>query len=383
MNPIAKRRLLIPLIAIIIVACFALGPTFDAQKNAGARAGQLTVHFIDVDQGDATLIQGDDVVILIDAGRHDRRDVVPYLRSVGVTSIDLLVGTHPHADHIGQFPDVLRAFPVKEVWLSGDIHTSRTYENAIDAILESDAGYHEPRAGERFQFGSVTIDVIHPNDVNGDFNNGSIGLRLTYGNVAFLFTGDAEQDAERSMIARGHTLQADVLHVGHHGSSTSSSLPFLQAVRPKVAVYSAGVDNSYGHPHREVIARLKDLNVAIYGTDVHGTIRVETDGEQFRVETAKGREGAGPILGGLADEREAGAPVDAVHSVGCGPDQVDVNTSSPEELVKIIYIGETLARELISRRPYATLDELDRIPGIGAARLKAIIDQGVACVGGS
>src|SRR5690606_12325294 len=116
-------------------------------------AGLLTVHFIDVDQGDATLIQADDVVILIDAGRHDRSDVVPYLRSIGIKSIDLLVGTHPHADHIGQFPEVLRAFPVKEVWLSGDVHTSRTFERAIDAILESDAGYHEPRAGERFQFG--------------------------------------------------------------------------------------------------------------------------------------------------------------------------------------------------------------------------------------
>src|SRR5690606_35829293 len=129
-----------------------LGPAGGPRATSGApldpSLGTLKVHFIDVGRGDATLIQSNDVVILIDAGRHDRNDVVPYLREAGITSIDLLVGTHPHADHIGQFPEVLAAFPVKEVWLSGDPHTSRIFEDTIDAILASEAGYHEPRAGE-------------------------------------------------------------------------------------------------------------------------------------------------------------------------------------------------------------------------------------------
>ena len=356
------RRLWIPFVAVVLTVValsVALGPALGLRHDSSPGASLLTVHFIDVDQGDATLIQGEDVVILIDAGRHDRNDVVPYLRSVGVTSIDLLVGTHPHADHIGQFPSVLREFDVKEVWLSGDETTTRTFENAIDAILASDAAYHEPRAGEQFQFGSVTIEVIHPEEINGDLNNGSIGLRLKYGDVAFLFTGDAEAEAELSMIARGHDLRADVLHVGHHGSRTSSSRDFLVAVNPRIAVYSAGKDNSYGHPHREVLALLSSLGINVYGTDVHGTIKITTDGKTIRVKTEKDGASTGP----------------------CGPGQVDINTAPADELVRIIHVGPALAGAIISGRPYSSVDDLIRVSGIGEARLQAIKDQGIACAG--
>jgi len=353
-------------VAAVIAAVVVLGFNVGFQTNPGASPGSLVVHFIDVDQGDSTLIQAEGVTILIDAGRHDRNDVVPYLRSVGVTSIDLLVGTHPHADHIGQFPQVLRAFPVKEVWLSGDETTTRIFENTLDAILASKAGYHEPRAGERHELGPLTIEVVHPDRVYGHLNNGSIGLRITYGDVVFLFTGDAEGDAERQMIARGHNLQADVLHVGHHGSNTSSTLPFLQAVRPKIAVYSAGRNNSYGHPHREVIDRLTQLKIPVYGTDVHGTILLETDGRSFWVKAG-------------TDAPPLGAPV---APSGCRPGQVDVNSAPAQELVKIVQIGNALAQEVIKRRPYASLDDLIRVPGIGDARLRAIKDQGLACAGG-
>jgi competence protein ComEC len=129
----------------ILLLIFVAGTLFASVATEG---DTLIVHFIDVGQGDATLFAGPDFTILVDAGRHDRNDVVPYLQSVGVESIDLLVGTHPHADHIGQFPEVLNAFPVNEVWMSGDSHTTRTFERALDAILASDTGYHEPRAGE-------------------------------------------------------------------------------------------------------------------------------------------------------------------------------------------------------------------------------------------
>lgn len=245
--------------------------------------GSLTVHVIDVGQGDAILFQGPDFAILVDSGRHDRDDVVPYLRSVGVERLDLLVGTHPHADHIGQFPQVLQAMPVTEVWLSGDAHATRTYERALDAILASDAGYHEPRAGEVFRFGSLLIEVLHPERLTGELHDGSISLRLVYGEVAFLLTGDAETNAEMEMLARGHDLRAQVLKLGHHGSRTSTSAPFLAAVAPKVAIYSAGLDNAYGHPHVEVLERLEAAGIPVYGTDQHGTIRVITDGSRYEI----------------------------------------------------------------------------------------------------
>ncbi len=340
-----------------------------AAQGADALSGVLEVHFIDVDQGDATLVMGPGVTILIDAGRHDRNDVVPYLRSVGVKSIDLLVGTHPHSDHIGQFPQVLEAFPVKEVWMSGDVHTSRTFERALDAVLNSNAGYHEPRAGERVTIGDVTIEVIHPEAVTGDFNNGSIGLRLVYGDIAFLFTGDAEAESEAEMIARGHDLRAHVLHVGHHGSSTSSTEAFLREVQPQVAVYSAGAGNSYGHPHREVVERFRKLGIPLYGTDVYGTIRVRTDGRTFELVSERGGIAFQAVTDGAARQGS-----------GCGPGQVDINTAPKEVLMTIVHIGEARAEELIALRPFASVNELTRIRGIGEGRLREILAQGVACV---
>jgi competence protein ComEC len=245
--------------------------------------GTLTAHFFDVGQGDCTLLAGPDFTIVIDAGRHDRQDVVPHLRAAGVESIDLLIGTHPHADHIGQIPQIMAAFPVAEVWMSGDTHTSRTFERALDAVLESGAGYHEPRAGENHHFGSAYVQVLHPEKVTGNLNDGSVSVRISFGNVAFVFTGDAEAESELAMLAGASNLRAQILQVGHHGSRTSSTLPFLQAMAPELAIYSAGTDNSYGHPHEEVIERLAAIGVAVYGTDKHGTIQVTTDGVGYEV----------------------------------------------------------------------------------------------------
>lgn len=253
--------------------------------------GDLVVHFIDVGQGDATLLVGPDFAILVDAGRHDRDDVLPYLQSVGIDHLDLLVGTHPHADHIGQFPQVLGALTVDEVWLSGDEHTTLTYERALDAILASEAGYHEPRAGEVFTFGSMRVEVLHPDRLTGRLHDGSISLRIVYGEVAFVLTGDAETKAEEEMLARGHALQAHVFQLGHHGSRTSNSAPFLRAISPEIAIYSAALGNSYGHPHDEVLQALEALGIPVYGTDQHGTILVITDGQQIALELDRGPEG--------------------------------------------------------------------------------------------
>ena len=250
--------------------------------------GSLTAYFFDVGQGDATLLAGPDCTIVIDAGRHDRKDVVPLLESAGVQSIDLLIATHPHADHIGQFAQILETFPVREVWMSGEPQPSRTFERTLDAVLSSGAAYHEPRAGESYRIGSARVEVLNPVKLIGDLHASSVCVRISFGQVAFVFTGDAETPTEREMIQRGQVLSAQILQLGHHGSRTSSAPEFLYAVQPQVAIYSAGEGNSYGHPHEEVLQRLTQMGITVLGTDRHGTIRVTTDGSGYQITTERG-----------------------------------------------------------------------------------------------
>ncbi|MGD9679013.1 MAG: ComEC/Rec2 family competence protein [Vulcanibacillus sp.] len=247
--------------------------------------GELEVYFFDVGQGDATLFRGKDFTILIDAGRHDNNDVIPYLKSLGISSIDLLVGTHPHADHIGQMDDIINTFPVKEVWLSGDIQASETFENLINAIENNNLTYYEPRAGEKFKISSIDIIVLNPSTLTGDLNDDSISLLLQYGSVKFLLTGDTEAAGERRILDSNINIEADIFQAGHHGSNTSNTSAFLDAVNPEIVIYSAGIDNPYGHPHDEVIERMINKNITIYGTDIDGTIKVTSDGNTYDINT--------------------------------------------------------------------------------------------------
>lgn len=247
----------------------------------------LEVHFIDAGQGDATLFLGPDFKILIDAGRHDRDDVVPYLKSLDIKELDLAIGTHPHADHIGQLDKVLNEFKVTEVWMSGDTHTTKTFERVLDAILDNGADYNEPRAGETYQVGSAIIEVLNPKILTGDLHEGCIAVRIVYGEIAFLFTGDVEAPVETEIINRGHNVRAQIFQLGHHGSSTSNSREFLEKVQPELVIYSAGIDNSYGHPHKEVIQRLEEMGITTYGTDLFGTIIIITDGKNYKVRLSR------------------------------------------------------------------------------------------------
>jgi competence protein ComEC len=251
-----------------------------------AVAGELEIHYLDVGQGDATLLLHDEVAVLIDTGRWQSSDLVPMLRSRGVESLDLVVVTHPHADHIGQFDQVMDAFPVDEVWWSGSVTTSQTFERAVAALERSEADYEEPRAGDRASLGPLDLEVVNaPAGVaRSDLHDAGVSLRVTYGEVRLLFTGDNEAATEGRMASvSAATLEADILQLGHHGSSTSTTPAFLSAVEPAVAIYSAGASNSYGHPAPEVIDRVRAAGIELYGTDVHGTIVVTTDGTSWRV----------------------------------------------------------------------------------------------------
>ena len=336
----------------------------------------IAVSFLDVGQGDATLLQtSSDCTILIDTGRHDRNDVVAHLSAAGVQHIDYLIGTHPHADHIGQFPQVLSRFPVGEVWMSGWEHGSRTFERALDAILETNAGYEEPRAGHVTECGDAQMRVLHPVDPLTDIHDNLV-VRVDYGAFSLIVTGDAEIEHEHQMVRRGEPLQATVLQLGHHGSYTSSAPEFLRAVSPQLAVYSAGVGNSYGHPHDAVRQRVRDFGIALIGTDQYGTIRVTSDGQHHVLETK--RDGEAPSLAAPPEKFDGALH----HADTAAPTCIDVNAAPAQELERIIHIGDTRAAEIIrmrDREQFGAVKDLVRMPGIGPGRLKDITTEGLAC----
>ena len=251
-------------------------------EGKGTEVDELKVHFIDVGQGDSILIDLGDIEILIDGGGKSP-GVVEYLSDFVDGALEVMVATHPHADHIGGLIGVLDTFEVDEVWLNGDTSTSQTYSQFMSAVRSEDAQKHEARRGDTIEVGNLVFNVLHPDNLSGTINNNSIVLSLSYGQVDFLFTGDAEREAEASMVNAGLISDVEVLKVGHHGSRTASSKQLLQATKPNIAIYMAGKGNSYGHPHQETISTLHEFGTEIYGTDVQGTIRVITDGKSLNV----------------------------------------------------------------------------------------------------
>jgi len=248
----------------------------------------LRFHFIDVGQGDSTLIQtpyGEN--ILIDGGESET-GVVQYLQSVGVQKIDLMVATHPHSDHIGGLVQVLRAFPVAKVLTSGEAHTTGTYENFIDGIASAQAEYIEGKRGDIIQINGLSLLVLNPlNNQYPDMNENSLVLQFTYGNTTFLLMGDGGADVESALLASGVPLRADILKVGHHASTSGSTPAFLGAVSPSVALYSAGIGNSYNHPAPQTITAITNAGAIIYGTDKNGTIILTVDSNGYQITTQK------------------------------------------------------------------------------------------------
>lgn len=284
---------------------------------APVAAGSLQVHFIDVGLGDSILILAPDGTVALIDGGESGSGVVSYLEAQGVKRINLMIATHPHADHIGGLVDVLRAFPVDEVVTNGQAHTTLTYEHFLDGIAAAKAKYTEVKRGDTLKFGGLTLDVLHPTGPTGqNLNDQSVVLRLLHGRVAFLFAGDAEHTAEASMLTSEENIQAQILKVGHHGSRSASSPAFLAAVQPELAVYSSGAGNSYGHPHAETLAALTSAGATIYGTDVNGTVVVTSDGTNYKVEMAKQSQArAPPVAPGQSSVSESGPLALAVESL--------------------------------------------------------------------
>lgn len=246
----------------------------------------LQVHFLNVGQGDSILIQSpNNKWMLIDGGaKGEGNNIVTYMRELGVTKLDYVVATHPDADHIGGLISVLNSISIKEFIDSGKIHTSQTFEEMLSLIEVKNIKYTLPSTGDMIAFDSeVKLEVLHANQEANDNNDASLVLKLTYGEVSFLFVGDAGIELENEILRDNVDVQATILKAGHHGSNTSSSAGFLQAVNPEVTILSYGEDNKYGHPHIEVTNELKAIGSEIYATAEVGHIIVNTNGIDYNV----------------------------------------------------------------------------------------------------
>lgn len=247
--------------------------------------GRMVVHFLDVDQGDSIFVQlPNGQHMLVDAGSKDRgKNVVNYLKQAGVKKIDYLVATHPHEDHIGGMAAVLRRFEIDRVYMPKVTHNTKTYEDLLKSIQAEGLKINTASAGvEIINSEDLRAEIIAPNNAAyEDINNYSAVIKLTFGKVSFLLTGDAEAQSEKEMLVNSPSLRADVLKVGHHGSYSSTSQSFLNGVKPKYAVISNGDDNAYGFPHALTLQKLSGIQV--FRTDLHGNVVFTTDGEGLTV----------------------------------------------------------------------------------------------------
>lgn len=256
-------------------------PTLTDQANI------IEVHFIDVGQGDSILIETKDGNMLIDAGENNQGvTVLSYLEDQKIEKLDFLIGTHPHSDHIGGLDTVIKSLPVDKVIMPDVIHTTKTFEDVLDALEEKNLKITKAVVGDQYNLGPASFQIVSPNSSSYDeLNNYSVGIKLSYGDNSFLFTGDAEKLSEDEMLKNGIDLSCDVLKLGHHGSAYSSSSDFLDAVNPAYAIISVGADNQYGHPHEETLQAMKDRNIKVYRTDQQGTIVFTSDGKTISVKT--------------------------------------------------------------------------------------------------
>lgn len=247
------------------------------------------VHFIDVGQADSALIECDGETMMIDGGNvADSNVVAAYLKKEDVTELNYVVCSHAHEDHVGGLSGALSVTKADNIYAPKTETNTKAYKNFKKKAEEQNVEIKHPNIGDEIQLGSSTVEFLGPVDENGkDLNSTSIVLKIIYGNTSFLFTGDAESDEEEEILNSGADLKSTVLKVGHHGSRTSTSYPFLREVMPQYAVISVEKGNSYGHPNEETLSKLSDAGVEVYRTDESGDIVMTSDGNSISITTSK------------------------------------------------------------------------------------------------
>ena len=295
---VRKNRKLVMFISILIVIATLLGLVLflniDKLSIERLKHRKITdevldyattvVHFVDVGQGDGIVVENNGHYLVIDAGTNDTgKNMIAYLKSLKVDVIDVVIGTHPHEDHIGGLDDVINNFEVKKIYMPNFSATTRSYEDVLKAIKKSNLQISNPKVGTEFHIGTALVTIFAPVKKYSDANNNSIGVKIVDGDVSFVLIGDAEKIAEKDILNTGFNLSADVFKASHHGSTTSNTKQLLEAINPSIAIISAGKDNDYGYPHREIVALFKQMGITMYRTDESGTIVVSTNGKKIKV----------------------------------------------------------------------------------------------------
>lgn len=283
-NYLIKKHLFMFLLTILIssltIGCNLFAST--SNKSSQIDPNKMIVHYIDVGQGDSILIQVNNKNLLIDAGpKSDKKKLFNYLSTLNLDKLDYIIATHPHEDHIGNMADVINDYNVLAFYAPKVQSTTKTFEKMVEALKSKNLKINVIKKGTAsINLGDNTkITVLSPTkDSYEDLNNYSPVIKIEYGKTSFLFTGDAQKDVEKEILATNENISADILKVGHHGSSTSTTKDFLKKVNPSIGVISVGQDNTYNHPNDDTIKRLKENKVTIYRTDKDGTVVLSSDG---------------------------------------------------------------------------------------------------------
>ncbi|HHD2601877.1 TPA: ComEC/Rec2 family competence protein [Clostridium perfringens] len=280
-----KKKIISSIIGIIVVLLAGYFGIDLTQDSKVPKDSKLMISYMDVGQGDAAYIKVNGNDILIDAGpRSNSKELLEQLKAKNIDDFELVIATHPHEDHIGGMVDVFKEYEVKAFYSPKITHTTKTYENLVKAVKDEGLKTKELKGGMVIDLGEGTkFEVFTPQKSEyEELNDYSPIMKLSFGDTSYLFTGDAEKLAEEEALAKyKNSLDSDVIKFGHHGSSSSSSNAFIEAVSPKYGIISCAKDNKYGHPHRETLDIIKKYNINTFRTDTDGEIILTSDGKSI------------------------------------------------------------------------------------------------------
>lgn len=282
-----KNIKFVTILFLLLISCSFYSCNLNLYNNNDL-SKEMIVHYIDVGQGDCILIQVNNKNLLIDSGpSSNRKNLLTYLNKLKINKLDYIVATHPHEDHIGNMDTIIKRYTIGEFYAPKVTHTSTTFENMVSALIDKNLKINILKKGSTgIDLGENTkIQVFSPaEDMYSDnLNDYSPIIKIEFLNTSFLFTGDAESYTEQQVLLENNNLKCDIIKIGHHGSSTSTSPNFLSAVNPSIAIISVGDSNSYGHPTLDTLSLLESMNISTIRTDINGTIIVTSDGNNINI----------------------------------------------------------------------------------------------------
>ena len=283
-----SNRTLFILSIIFFVSFFLLGYTSKNSINTKLKDSETRIHLINVGQGDSILIENNNFNILIDSGPNSAKDtLISYLKKYKIKKLDYLIASHPHEDHIGSMDDIVNNFYIEEFIMPKVLSTDKNFSNLVNALKSKGLTIRNINDDLKIQLSEDNyIDFLWTGDISDDnLNNHSIVIKYINKNTSFLITGDMEEEVENILLASKKSLESTVLKVAHHGSKTSSSKGFLSKVNPRIAVISCGMGNDFGHPHKNTLKALENLNSKILRTDINGNIIIKTNNDKLMIST--------------------------------------------------------------------------------------------------